>query len=69
MSLIVSPKAILWLWTFSELRESDRYPKDNTPFRGDWRISVINHPLSGNIKVQWWQTGTNHHSADSQAQR
>ena len=32
----------------------------------DWRILVISHPLCLNIKVQWRQTGTNHHSTDSQ---
>jgi hypothetical protein len=42
------------LLIFSELRESDRYPKVNTPFRCDGRILVINHPLPGNIKVERW---------------
>jgi len=51
------------------LRESDRYPKANTPFRCDWGILVIDNPLPGNIKGERWQTGTNDHSSDSQAQR
>jgi hypothetical protein len=48
------PRAIMPLWTFPELRESDRYPKVNTPFRCDWRILVISHPLTGNIKIERW---------------
>ena len=37
--------ALVPLLTFSELRESDRYPKVNTPLGCDWRILVIDHPL------------------------
>jgi len=58
--------ARLPLFTFSEPREGDRYPKVNTPSGCDWRILVISHPLCRDIKVQWRQTGTNHHSTDSQ---
>jgi hypothetical protein len=54
------------LFTFSELREGDRYPKVNTPLGSDWPIFVISHPLCRNIKVNWRQTGTNHPSTDSQ---
>ena len=54
------------LFAFSERRESDRYPKVNSPLGCDWRILVISHPLCRNIKVKWRQTGTNHHSTDSQ---
>jgi hypothetical protein len=58
--------ALVPLFTLSELREGDRHPKVNAPLGCDWRILVISHPLCRNIKVQWRQTGTNHHSADSQ---
>ena len=58
--------ALVSLFTLSELREGDRHPKVNTPLGIDWRILVISHPLCRNIKVQWRQTGTNHHSTDSQ---
>ena len=58
--------ALVPLFTLSELREGDRHPKVNTPLGCDWRILVISHPLCRNIKVQWRQTGTNHHSTDSQ---
>ena len=33
------------LFSFSELREGDRYPKVNTPLGCDRRILVIRHPL------------------------
>ena len=41
------------LFTFSELREGDRYSKVDAPLGCDWRILVISHPLARNIKVEW----------------
>ena len=38
-------KPLYLYFTFSELREGDRYPKVNTPLGCDWWILVISHPL------------------------
>jgi hypothetical protein len=43
--LILSPERPYAAIDLSELPESDRYPKVNTPFRSEWRILVKSHPF------------------------
>lgn len=51
----------------SQLRECDRYAKDDARLRSYLRTQPISHPLTRYVEVQRRQSRTHHYAADSHA--